>query len=172
LIFVLELFGLIDDIQCVGAIPLHKKLKKNMNAELLTRLIKSDSALAGFSPDDLPQAAKLRAINTATSLERDFNHKQLVEIAAWSQSSGGFDATASFSSGESSYYVCDDGSLYFASSGDSEVWADAADFAVERIVNGYEGSLDLMDYELLRHLGGYLAEAADERGTQSASQLT
>jgi hypothetical protein len=28
LIFVLELFGLIDDIQCIGAIPLHKKLKK------------------------------------------------------------------------------------------------------------------------------------------------
>jgi hypothetical protein len=142
-----------------------------MNAELLTRLIKSDSALAGFSPNDLPQAAKLRAINTASSRDRDFTHEELVEIEVWSQSSGGFDATASFSSGESPYYVCDDGSLYFASNGDSEVWADAADFALERIVNGYEGALDLADYELLRQLGGYLAEAAEERGTQSSSQL-
>lgn len=138
-----------------------------MTTEILTRLIKSDTALRGFSATDLPMAAKLRAINTATSLERDFNHKELVEIAAWAESSGGFDAAvANFRSGECCYYVCADGSLYFASNADSEVWADASDFAVERIINGYEGALDSMDAGLLKHLGGYLAEAVEERGTR------
>lgn len=138
-----------------------------MNSEILTRLIKSDTALLGFTAIDLPMAAKLRAINTATSLERDFNHDELIEIAAWAESSGGFDAVvAKFRLGECCYYVCADGSLYFASSADSEVWADASDFAVKRIMNGYEGPLDAMDAGLLKHLGGYLAEAVDERGAR------
>jgi hypothetical protein len=139
-----------------------------MITEILTCLIKSDTALRGFSATDLPMAAKLRAINTATSMERHFNHEELVEIAAWAESSGGFNAAvAKFRSGECCYYVCADKSLYFASNADSEVWADASDFAVERIINGYEGKLDSMDVELLQHLGGYLAEAVEERGVHA-----
>lgn len=143
--------------------------QNKMNTKLFTRLIKSDTALTGYSVTDLPMAAKLRAINTATSLERDFNHEELVEIAAWAESSGGFEAAiASFREGECCYYVCADGSLYFASSAESEVWADASDFALERIMNGYDGPLDSMDADLLTHLGGYLAEAAEERGTRES----
>jgi len=123
--------------------------------EIITRLIKADTALRGFTATNLPMAAKLRAINTATSMERYFNHEELVEIAAWAESSGGFDAAvAKFRSGECCYYVCVDDSLYFASNAESEVWFDANDFAIERIVKGgYGGPLDSMDAELLEHLG-------------------
>ena len=128
-------------------------------SDILTRLINSDTALRGFNATDLPMAAKLRAINTATNLERYFNHNELVEIARWAESSGGCEAAAAFRSGECCYYVCADNSLYFASSAESEVWFDANEFAGERIVNGYDGPLDSMDAELLKHLG--IATAAD-----------
>jgi hypothetical protein len=123
--------------------------------EILTRLINSDTALRGFTATNLPLAAKLRAINTAAALERYFNHEELVEIATWAKSSGGFDAAvASFRSGECCYYVCADDSLYFASNAESEVWFDANDFAIERIVKGgYDGPLDSMDADLLKYLG-------------------
>lgn len=143
---------------------MNTKIKTNMTA-LLDRLIKSDTALRGFSADDLPLAAKLRAINTTTSREQDFTHEELSAIAAWAEASGGFESVlARFPEGECCYYVCADGSLYFASSADSEVWADANDFAVERILNGYEGKLDAMDAGLLNYLGGYAVEAVEERG--------
>jgi hypothetical protein len=136
--------------------------------ELLTRLIEADTALAGFAADNLPMAAKLRALNTMTSNERHFSSEELDEIETWANSSGGSDAAiASFRDGECCYYVCADASLYFSSSAESEVWAFASDFAVERIVNGYDGPLDEMDAELLKHLGGYLAEVVEERGTRS-----
>jgi hypothetical protein len=132
----------------------------------LEQLIKWDAALTGFSSDDLPMAARLRALNTLTSLERHFADAELAEVAAWAEASGGFDAvTASFGDGEC-YYVFGDGSLYYKSNGQSEVWAFASDFADQRIINGYDGPLDEMDYGLLAHLGGYFAEVAEERGAR------
>lgn len=143
-----------------------------MNTELLARLIEADAALTGFSPDSLPEAAKLRTLNTLVSLERKFSEEEVTQLENWAKSSGGFEgAEAAFSPSDrtpdsSTYYVCADGSLYYACSGDSEVWCFASDFADERIINGYEGPLAEMDVKLLTHLGGFRAEVVEERGTR------
>ena len=142
-----------------------------MNTSLLSRLIKSDTALTGFSAADLPLAAKARTANvihSGANLWKGISDVDFCAVKKWAGGKEIFDlAVASFREGECCYYVFSDGSLYFASSGDSEVWADASDFAVERIVNGYEGPLDEMDAGLLNHLGGTLAEAAEQRGIRA-----
>lgn len=127
-----------------------------MNTEIRARLIQNDPALNGFSPADLPEAAKARtwACLYAGSLDRHHSNEELEEIGKWCGDRKSLDASvASFRSGECCYYVFADGSLYFASNADSEVWADASDFAVEKIINGYEGALVEMDADLLNHLG-------------------
>lgn len=132
--------------------------------EILTIAIKHDPALSGFKASDLPDAAKARIQNTLWSLERHLTHEELAELGKWTGGNAVFNsAEAQFRQGECCYYVFADGSLYFRSSGDSEVWSDASDFADERIINGYDGPLDDMDADLLRHLGGQYAEAVAER---------
>jgi len=136
--------------------------------EILTRLVEADTALRGFTSSTLPLAAKARAANCIYSGAAPWKGITEEEFAALKKWVGGKEifaaAIASFREGGCCYYIFSDGSLYFASSGESEVWADASDFAVERIINGYEGKLDPMDFDLLTHLGGRLAEAAQERG--------
>jgi hypothetical protein len=139
-----------------------------MTTEMLTRLIRADTTLRGFSPTDLPMAAQLNTLDSLVWLERYFSKDELSEVANWAKSSGGFEAVvARFRYGGCCYYVCADGSLYFESSAVSEVWSDAREFAAERIIDGGpDGPFDLMDSGLLRYLGGYLAEAVEERGTR------
>lgn len=131
---------------------------------ILQTVIRLDSTLRGFTPDDLPVAARARIQNTLVSLERNLTTEDLDELEKWTGGNEIFSAsTFECSEGECRYYVFGDGSLYFRSSGDSEVWSDAADFANERIINGYTGKLDAMDAALLRHLGGQYLEEVSSR---------
>ena len=138
-----------------------------MNAETLNKIIKSDNALAVFSAFNLPMSAMARTsacLQSGASLWRDITDEELAAVNAWSGGKKILDSAAGkFREGECCYYVFSDGSLYFASNADSEVWADANDFAVERIINGYDGGLDAMDKALLAHLGGF-GDVIEERG--------
>jgi hypothetical protein len=141
---------------------------KTLN-EILETVIKRDAALNGYSPSTLPQAAKARIQNTLDSLERGLNRDELEVLKAWTGGAEIFkQAAADIQERECGYFVFGDGSLYFRSSGDSEVWSDATDFADKKIVNGYDCSLDEMDEKLLRHLGGSRYDSViSDRGVQS-----
>jgi hypothetical protein len=139
--------------------------------KILQTTISSDPALRGFTPGDLPTAARARVAVclAAGSLDTKFSSSDLDILEQWSGEMNAILATAVASPGEGecTYYVFADGSLYFRSSGDSEVWADAVDFATERILNGYDGPLDSMDHQLLIHLGGSMYEREiAERGVR------
>jgi hypothetical protein len=132
--------------------------------DILLTVIENDNALVGYSTEDLPQAAKARIQNTLCSLERHLTHEELDILEKWTGGNGVFDAAeAKFHDGGQCYYVYSDGSLYFSSNAASEVWGDARDFAVERIIHGYDGQLDKMDSALLRHLGGHYAGEIESR---------
>lgn len=140
---------------------------KSLN-EILAVVIKKDPALAGFDVQTLPLAGKARVAKTSYSgaLDREHSHEELMEIKNWSGEKGVLQqAVASFSEGECTYYVFSDQSLYFASSGESDVWAFAADFAAERIINGYDQEILGMDAALLNYLGGHYAETVIDRAT-------
>ena len=111
---------------------------KELN-EILETVIKHDSTLSGYTPSDLPEAAKARIQNTLVSLEKELSSEELDLVEKWT---GGVEilkkAEAEFRDGERCYYLFEDGSLYFRSSGDSEVWSLASDFAEEKIINGSE----------------------------------
>ena len=131
---------------------------KNTIKQILNRIIESDPALRGFGAEKLPAAARARVQNTLVSLEKILTHEELLEVEKWTGGNAIFDqAVTSLSEGECTYYVFSDGSLYFRSSADSEVWAFASDFA-EHLINGYDGQLDQMDTSLLVFLGGIYAE--------------
>ncbi|MGO8679905.1 MAG: hypothetical protein ACLQU6_03200 [Limisphaerales bacterium] len=133
--------------------------------ELLEMVIKKDAALTGFKASDLPEAAKARILNTMVSLEKDFSSEELDIIEAWC-GKGYKAATFSTSEGECCYYIFADDSLYFRSSGDSEVWAFASDFATDKIIPAYDSTdrpIDKMDAALLNHLGGIYANFNTER---------
>ena len=121
---------------------------KELN-EILASVIKHDSALNGYTPSDLPEAAKARIQNTLVSLEKELSSEELDLVEKWT---GGVEifnkAEAEFRDGEYCYSIFSDGSLYFRSSGDSEVWTLASDFAVEK-----KGELAEMKSALLQHLG-------------------
>lgn len=144
----------------------NRKTKMNIN-QILATVIKSDPALTGFTPDDLPIAAKARVQNTLVSLERGLSDEDIDALEAWTGGNEIFNsAEFSFGFGECRYYVFEDGSFYFASSGDSEVWAFASDFATDRICNGYDGPLGKADAALLEHLGSFYEEVIEDRGVQ------
>jgi hypothetical protein len=145
----------------------NEKKTKNMKTlnQILAIVITLDPALKGFEPTDLPEAARARIANTSenTYLEAHLSDEELLTLHQWSDEH--FKKSVfSASEGECCYYLFADHSLYFRSSGDSEVWACASDFASDRILNGYDGPLDRMDSELLTHLGNFFAEAVAERG--------
>jgi hypothetical protein len=132
--------------------------------DILLTVIENDNALVGYSPEDLPQAAKARIQNTLCSLERHLTHEELDILEKWTGGNEVFDTSeAQFREGGECYYVFPDGSMYFSSNAESEVWGDARDFAVERIIHGYDGQLDKMDSALLRHLGGHYAGEIESR---------
>jgi hypothetical protein len=144
--------------------------RAEMNTEIqriLATVIKSDPALRGFTADDLPQAAKARIQNTLCSLERHLSSDDLRTLESWTGGNAVFDsAEAQFREGECCYYVFADESIYFRSSGDSEVWAFARDFADRLIINS-DREFDAIDSGLLRHLGGHYADAVAERAQAS-----
>jgi len=146
------------------------KPKTNMKTlnEILETVIKHDPALNGFTRESLPLASKARIQNTLVSLERNLDAAEVDQLEKWTGGRGIFEqAEGAFSEGECCYYVYSDGSLYFRSSGDSEVWTFASDFADDRIINGYDGALDEIDSKLLKHLGGRFEIEMTERGVRT-----
>ena len=133
---------------------------KNIN-QLLEIVIASDDCLRGFKPDDLPMSAKARIQKTLVSLESKLSYDELDLLEKWMGGKSAFDSEWKTSQGECCYYVFSDDSLYYMSSGDSEVWNFASDFAKDRIIPSYyryDRELDKVDSELLMCLGGIYAE--------------
>ena len=125
--------------------------------EIIEKVIAADKpTLDGFEADSLPESARARIGNIHGFLESHLEEDELEIIQEWSEKYWE-KATFTTSEGECCYYLFEDGSLYFRSSGDSEVWCFASDFAQDRIIPAYDGStreLDKMDRELMEHLGG------------------
>jgi hypothetical protein len=103
-----------------------------MNKEILEKAIKHDPALNGFSPDDLPESAKVRIKKTMASLERHFTDPELRAIEEWVGDSPKPIKSHEYDR-ENSLDLFGDGSLYVNSSADSEVWCFASDFLTDRL---------------------------------------
>jgi len=88
--------------------------------------------------------------NQITSYEKFLSHEELAVLKEWF----GEDSHV-FSTEEQgcTYYIYSDGSLYFSSTGDSEIWNFAIDFAQKKIIDGYDQAITGMDSKLLEHLG-------------------
>lgn len=138
---------------------------KTLN-QILETVIKNDPALAGFKPSELSEAAKARvAVCLAAGSLDEHEPEELEMLGRWSAKHWE-KATFEARQGECCYYVFADGSLYFRSSGDSEVWVNASDFATDRIIPSYDSTdrkLDEMDSALLNHLGGHFSDFVSDR---------
>jgi hypothetical protein len=135
----------------------------NIN-EILSVVIKSDYAMRGFvDPEKLPFAARARVKDIMVRFESRLDSNGLLSLKMWA---GVFHnewrAIAELGNEYCRYFVFRDGSLYFRSNGDSEVWASAEDFALERIIPIDRKRWDETDVSLLKFLGGVYADSAKE----------
>jgi hypothetical protein len=124
---------------------------------IIQRIIESDVHLRYFTHDNLPQSAQAYLARTygdelvpselvteeeSGLISREFGHSQ-------DNRRESFRADASPDAAR--YYLYDDDSLEVATNAHREIWADARDYVVERILPLMR--LSLMDAELMRAIG-------------------
>jgi len=135
----------------------------------LDKTITYDSVLRDFSIEALPESSKLRVAELLHNgfLEKYLDGNELNELEAWADEETTLKHSIRFDEIPLSiYYVMSkDNSLYWTTNGYSEVWADANEFAMHTIVNGYNGPLDKNDVALLRYLGDSFADVINERSS-------
>jgi hypothetical protein len=126
-------------------------------APIIQRIIESDVHLRYFTHDDLPQSAQAFIARTygdelvpservteeeSGLISREFGHSQ-------DNRRESFRADASPDS--SRYYLYEDDSLEVVTNAHREIWSDARDYVVERILPSMR--LSLIDAELMRAIG-------------------
>lgn len=130
---------------------------------LLQRIVSIDDILSSFDAASLPQSA-LAYVRQNYGMDDKLTpeDQDLIETlppfadiirASFSEGSGG---------NASIYHVFDDGSLWIKTNAYQEVWADARDFVVERILPRME--LSRLDAGLMREIGmdDQIAEVRDD----------
>lgn len=145
-----------------------------IQTELIARFIVADRpTLDGFDPEHLPEAViyRLQRLASRGSFDRDFTEAEIHDLQNLTHPepvAGFISHLPNVCEGDQSrYFLFGDGSLYFGNNAQDEVWSEAADFATDRILNGYEGPLAQIDAALLSHLGRFYAEAVTERGVRA-----
>ena len=119
---------------------------------IFSRLIRTDIVLAHLRPDNLSQAAlayirhNYRMDNSLTDDEQD-----LLEMIPAFADNIADSFRDSFRTDSSVYHLFKDGSLWVCTNAYQQIWADAADFASEILLNREFHSQ--IDIELLRIVG-------------------
>lgn len=119
------------------------------NIEIITKAIHADRpTLDGFDPSNLADAAKYRIAHLAKrgSFDGEFDWEtELPVLDALHIEPAETYTERPDAQDPWSYLVFADGSLYYANNAQDEVWADAYDFIVERLLNG--AGRDAEEYE-------------------------
>jgi hypothetical protein len=119
---------------------------------LIQRLIQTDAVLAHLSADNLSQAALayIRHCYVMDSKLTDDDQDLIEMIPAFADNLAD-SFRDSMRDDSSVYHLFDDGSLWVRTNAYEQVWADAADFASEILINKEKCSS--IDIRLLRALG-------------------
>ena len=116
--------------------------------EIIAKATRTDSALEGFNPTDLPEAARYRLALLASCGNFDSKFGWEIEIPALVALR--VEPAETFTERPEacdpwSYLVFSDGSLYYANNAADDVWADARDFITERLLR--DAGKDAAEYE-------------------------
>lgn len=134
-----------------------------MNNNLLEKFLIADRpTLDGWERatlDNLDQAVLYRLARLASrgTFDRDFSHEEIAQLQA---AVGSPEPSFTFSGDhpECAYLIFADGSLYYANNAQDEVWADAYDFVVERVLD--RGTREASDFAAMSDEGKLIRHAA------------
>ena len=151
-------------VGCIGGNSAPEKKHENtMNTNLLAKFLTADRpTLDGWERepvDNLEQAVLYRLARLASrgTFDRDFAHEEIAELQA---AVGSPEPSITFSGDhpECAYHIFGDGSLYYANNAQDEVWADARDFVIERVLD--RGAKDACDFPAMSDEGKLIRQVA------------